>query len=59
MVALPARPSQALMLADCEDAVTTWLPLIYAPGYAAEIPAPARARTAPDILRDVFSRLEK
>lgn len=59
MVALATRPSQALMLADCEDAGTTWMPLIYALGYAADVPPPARVRTAPEILRDVFSRLEK
>jgi Fe-S-cluster containining protein len=57
MVTLPARPSQALLLADCADAGTTWMPLIYALGYADEVPARAHARSASDILRDVFSRL--
>lgn len=58
-VTLPARPSQALLLADNEDAGATWMPLVYALGYADEVPARARVRTAPDILRDVFSRLQE
>ena len=59
MVALPARPSRALLLADAEDSGATWMPLVYALAYVDEVPPPARARTAADILRDVFSRLQK
>ena len=58
MVTLPARPSQALLLADSEDAGATWMPLVYALGYADEVPGRAHVRTAPDILRDVFSRFQ-
>ncbi len=58
MVALPARPSRALLLADAEDSGATWMPLVYALAYADEVPPPARARTAADLLRDVFSRLQ-
>jgi Fe-S-cluster containining protein len=56
MVALPARPSRAFLLADSEDAGVSWMPLVYALQYVDEAQAPAPARTAPDILRDVFSR---
>lgn len=56
MVALPARPSRALLLADSEDAGESWMPLVYALGYADEVPSHVPARTAPDLLRDVFSR---
>lgn len=57
MVALAARPSRALLLADSEDAGVSWMPLVYALDYADGVPAQVPARTAPDILRDVFSRL--
>jgi hypothetical protein len=59
MVLLPAKPSQALLLAECGDGQETWMPLVYALAYAAEVPPRAPTRTAPDILRDVFGRLEK
>ena len=55
---LPARPSRALLLADGADAGVTWLPLVYALGYAEEVPTLAPARTAAGLLRDFFSRFE-
>lgn len=58
MVALPARPSRALLLADSEDAGVSWMPLVYALRYVEEVPSRVPARTAPDILRDVFSRFQ-
>lgn len=57
-VALPARPSRALLLADSEDAGVSWMPLVYALRYADEVPSRVPARTAPDLLRDVFSRFQ-
>ncbi len=56
-VTLPARPTQALLLADGDDSGAPWMPLVYALAYAANIPPPEPTRSAPDILRDVFSRL--
>ncbi|TBR30332.1 MAG: YkgJ family cysteine cluster protein [Reyranella sp.] len=58
MVALPARPSRALLLADSEDAGVSWMPLVYALRYVEQVPSRVPARTAPDILRDVFSRFQ-
>jgi Fe-S-cluster containining protein len=58
MVALPARPSRALLLADSEEAGVSWMPLVYALRYVEQVPSRMPARTAPDILRDVFSRLQ-
>jgi Fe-S-cluster containining protein len=58
MVALPARPSRALLLADSEEAGVSWMPLVYALRYVEQVPSRLPARTAPDILRDVFSRLQ-
>lgn len=58
MVALPARPSRAFLLADIEHSRVTWMPLVYALRYVDDCPAPVSERTAPDILRDVFSRLQ-
>lgn len=58
MVALPARPSRALLLADSEHSGVTWMPLVYALRYVDDCPAPVPVRTAPDMLRDVFSRFQ-
>ena len=56
-VILPARPSQALLLADGADSGVTWMPLVYALTYVEQVPSPPTSRTAPDILRDIFLRL--
>lgn len=56
-VILPARPSQALLLADSADSRVTWMPLVYALTYVEQVPPQRPGRTAPDILRDIFSRL--
>ena len=56
-VALPAQPSQALLLADSTDSRVTWMPLVYALTYVEQVPPRPPSRTAPDILHDIFSRL--
>ncbi len=55
-VRLPVKPSQAWLLADCTDSQVAWMPLTYALTYDDQVPPQAPVRTAPDILRDVFSR---
>lgn len=55
-VRLPVNPAQALLLADCTDSQVAWMPLTYALTYDDQLPPQAPRRTAPDILRDVFSR---
>ena len=55
-VPLPVKPSQALLLADSIDSLVTWMPLTYALTFDEQVPPNSPMRTAPDILRDVFSR---
>lgn len=56
-VTLPVKPSQAWLVSDSIDSNVAWMPLIYALTYDEQVPPRAPARTAPDILREVFSRL--
>lgn len=56
-VTLPVKPSQAWLASDSLDSGVAWMPLVYALTYDEQVPPPGPARTAPDILRDVFSRL--
>lgn len=58
MVALPGKPSQALMLADGADSRESWMPLVYALAYADRAEQRVPTRSAPNILRDVITRLQ-
>ncbi len=53
-IRLESHPSVALLR---DEAVSGWIPLVFALRFNEHAPAPARDRSGPDILRDVIGRL--
>lgn len=56
-VRLPAKVSAALLLADGADTGTPWMPLVYALGFDAAVPAEPPTKSAPEAIRSVLTRL--
>lgn len=56
-VPLPAKVSAALLLADSADTGTPWMPLVYALGFDAAVPAETPTKSAPEAIGSVLTRL--